>query len=497
MKRGGATGGFFQLISANVVTKIVGLVAFGVFTRFLTTEDLAFLPIYAMLTTLSYVFFGFGLQPTIIRQLPGMLETDRPAAGRLIRMSTRLLFAGPVVFALCVFLGANLIATMLLGSKALALLIRLAAVGSCFFAWRNSCHYLLWAASSFDKIAIVRIVAALGRAFLGVGGLLAGGVEGLAVGLVINEALAFLFAVTYSRDLLRIPAGPGSSYMSLLRESRPFYFESYLTYLRSQGDSWIVATTLGPAAVGIYFVAKRFPLLLTMFVESFDKVVTTQLSRKQDDQLALAESVGKLTAPLVIIAVPGIFMMMGLQPVLIRVVAGPGFETAIIPAMILCLMQLARILAVPVGRGVFVTHPPIARVLITTIESAFLLASLALLGPLLAVPGVAISRFIAAVTMFVCSFVVLRKHLQIQIPWRRLALSGLVSTAMTATVLAGVLWKDNLLLAPLFALAGLIVFLVLTWLLQAEEFCDTLEKTLHWKLPVSFRRLLCRRPGPF
>ncbi len=138
MKLGGATGGFFQLISANVVTKIVGLVAFGVFTRFLTKEDLAFLPIYAMLTTLSYVFFGFGLQPTIIRQLPGMLETDRPAAGRLIRMSTRLLFAGPLVFALCVFLGANLIATMLLDSLAHAPLIRLTAVGSCFFAWIKS-----------------------------------------------------------------------------------------------------------------------------------------------------------------------------------------------------------------------------------------------------------------------------------------------------------------------------------------------------------------------
>ena len=493
MKLGGSTGSFLQLISANVVTKVAGLVAFGVFARYLTKEDLAFLPIYGMLAALSYVLFGFGLQPTIIRRLPGLLEADRPAAGQLIRMSTRLLMIGTTVFAFGVFLAATPLAERLLGSAAQAPLLRLTALGSCCFAWRNICHYLLWAASRFDKIAIVRSGAALGRTALGVGGLMAGGVKGLAVGLVISDAMTLLLAITYCRDLLKIPAGPGPSHMSLLRESLPFYFESYLTYLRTQGDDWIVATTLGPAAMGVYFVAKRFPMLLMMFVESFDKVVTTQLSRLRYDPTAISKSVDKLMAPLVTIALPGIFMILGLMPVLIKVVAGPGFKAAILPGMILCLMQLIRILAVPISRGVFVTRPPLTRVLITTIESVFLIVTLVLLVPLLAEPGVAISRLVAALATIICSYVVLSKHLQIQLPWRRLAVSGFVSSLMTLTVLVGVSSNDNVLLTPLFVLAGVTVFFALTWLVQAEEFFGALEQTLPFNLPGSLKRLTHRR----
>ena len=400
-----------------MATKIAGLIAFGVFTRMLTKEDLAFLPVYGMLTTLSYVLFGFGLQPTILRHLPGQLESDHPAAGHLIRMSTRLLVFGTVIFSLGVFQAATPLATRLLGSEAQAPLLRLTAAGAFFFGGWHICHYVLWAASRFDKIAIVRAVAAIGRTILGVAGLLVGGITGLAVGLVVNDAVILLISIVYSRDLFRIEAGPGPSHASLLRESFPFYFESFLTYFRGQGDNWIVATTLGPAAMGIYFVAKRFPLMLSMFMESLDKVVTTQLSRQRHDSGSVGGSVNELLSHLVMIAIPGIFMIMGLLPVLIALVAGPGFEVAILPGIILCLMQLVKIIAVPVSRGVFVVRPPLTRVVITTIESGFLILSLFLLVPPLAEPGVAISRLIAALAMLVCSYIVLKKFSPTRFPW--------------------------------------------------------------------------------
>lgn len=493
MKFSGAAGSFLQLTSANVATKITGLIAFGVFTRVLSTADLAFLPVYGMLTALSYVIFGFGLQPTLIRSLPGLLESDLPSAGRLIRMTTQILLVGTTIFGIGVYFIATPLAERLLGSASYASLIRLTAVGSCCFAWRNICHYLLWSAARFDKIAIVRAGAAFGRTTLGVTGLLTGGIEGLALGLVVNDALAFVLALVYSRDLLRIAPGPGQSHGKLIRESMPFYFESYLTYLRNQGDDWIVATMLGPAAMGVYFVAKRFPTMLMMFVESFDKIVTTQLSRRRDDHEAIRGSVDELVSLLVTVAVPGIFMIMGLLPMLIEVVAGPGFEAAVLPGMILCMMQLVRILAVPLSRGVFVTNPPMTRVVITTIESAFLIASLVLLVPLIAEPGVALSRFVAALAMAVCSFIVLHRTSKVRFPWGRMAVSTLLSAAMAATVLAGVLTIDSNAFSPLVALAGLIVFLLLTWMFQADAFITALEKALPMGLPGPLKRFAERR----
>jgi O-antigen/teichoic acid export membrane protein len=490
MKLGGTTSSFFQLVSANVVTKVTGLVAFGFFTRLLTTDELAFLPVYGMIQGLSHVLFGFGLQPTLIRRLPGLLESDRPSAGSLIRMSTRILMIGTATFALGVLLVAEPLAEKLLGSASHTLLIRLTAVGACCFAWRNICHYLLWSASYFDKIATVRAGAALGRAALGVAGLLVGGLKGLAIGLVINDALALVLSVIYSKDLLMIPVGPGLSHISLLKESLPFYFESYLTYLRNQGDNWIVATVLGPAAMGVYFVAMRFPMLLMMFVESFDKVVTTQLSKRRDTPDAISSSINDLLSPLVLVAVPGVFMMMGLLPVLIKVVAGPGFEVAILPGMILCLMQLVRIFAVPPSRGVFVTRTPITRVMITTVESASLIISLVVLVPLIAEPGVAISRLVAALAMLVASFVILNKRLHITFPWKPLAVSTSISTAMAATILAGIISVDNIMLSPVFAIAGVIVFLFLTWMFQAKEFFGALDQAVPFDVPTPLRRLM-------
>jgi O-antigen/teichoic acid export membrane protein len=490
MKLGSTSGGFLQLTSANIITKIFGLISLGFFTRYLSNEQLAFLPVYGMLEALSYVLLGFGLQPTIIRRLPALLETDMAGAGWLIRTSTRILIIGPAMYCIGVFLLAEPLAAKLLGNPASASLIRLTAVGSFFFAWRNVCHYLLWSASRFDKIAIVRSVNAIGRAVLGVLGLMFGGILGLAIGLVLSDALTLMLILGYSRAMLQIPAGPGPSSLRLIRDSIPFYFESYLTYLRGQGDNWIVAYTLGPAAMGVYFVAMRFPMLLMMMVESLDKVITTGLSRRRKDITAIGSFVNELISHMVTISVPSIFLMIALMPFLTRFVAGPGFEGAVLPAMILCAMQLVRILAVPTHRGVFVVRPPMARVMITVVESIFLVGSLFLLIPVFAVTGVAVGRFIAALAMLVGSFVALKGHLVVRFPWHRLAVSTVISTAMAAVILVGTSSLNNVLLAALITLAGVVVFFILTWLFQAEAFITALEKMLPIDLAGPLRRLM-------
>lgn len=488
MSMSGATRGFLQLISANLVTKITGILALVLFTRHLAIEELAFLPVYQMPGPLSYVIFGFGLQPTIIRLLPTLLKTDLPAAGRLIRMGTSVILAGTAIFSIGVFFSAAPIAEKLLGSTDHYKLIQITAFGSLAYTWRNVFHHLLWASSRFDKMAIVRTGAAIGRTIFGVTGLLIGGLEGLAFGFVINDTLTLILAIVFCWDLLCIPPGPGLSIANLLREARPFHFESFMTYLRVQGDDWVVATVLGPTALGIYFVAKRFPMLLTMFMESLDKVVTAKLSPDRENPQAISNSINALLRPMATLAVPSIFMVMALIPTLTRLVAGPAFEAAILPGIVLCMRQLGSFFVVPIGRGLFLTRPPLTRMLVTAVESLFLILSLILLMPLLAELGVAISRVVAALTTLTVSYLVLRRHLTIQIPWQRLAISIFTSSSMLGIVLLGVMSNHSLLMAPLFFAAGIIVFAILTWLLQVNVFLGDLEKALPFSLPVFLQR---------
>jgi len=483
MSVGGATRGFLQLISANLVTKMTGILALVLFTRHLSIEELAFLPVYQMPGPLSYVLLGFGLQPTIIRRLPGLLKTDLPAAGRLIRMGTSVILTGTAVVSIGVFFAAAPIAEKLLGSTELSLLIRITAFGSLSYTWRNVFHHLLWASSRFDKMAIVRTGAAIGRTVFGVSGLFIGGIEGLAIGFVINDTLTLILAIFYCRDLLRIPPGPGPSLASLLKEARPFHFESFMTYLRGQGDDWVVATVLGPAALGIYFVAKRFPMLLTMFMDSLDKIVTAKLSPDRENPQAISKSINALLSPMATLAVPSIFMVMALIPTLTRLVAGPGFEAAILPGIVLCMRQLSSFFVVPIGRGLFLTRPPLTRMLVTVVESIFLIVSLILLMPLLAELGVALSRVVASITTLVVSYFVLKRHLTIQIPWKRIAISFFTSSAMLGVILIGVMSNHSLLMAPIFVAAGITVFVILTLLLQRSVFLGDLQKALPYSLP--------------
>ncbi len=488
MNIGGATRGFLQLISANLLTKITGILALVLFTRQLSIEELAFLPVYQMPGALSYVILGFGLQPTMIRRLPALLKTDRPQAGSLIRMGTSIIMTGTAVFAIGVFFAAAPIAKQLLGSSDHFMLIRITAFGSLSYTWRNIFHHLLWAASRFDKMAAVRTGAALGRTIFGVAGLFIGGIEGLAIGFVINDTLALILAIVYCRDLLRIPAGPRVPIKGLLNEARPFHLESFMTYLRGQGDNWVVATALGPESLGIYFVAKRFPMLLTMFLDSLDKIVTTKLSQKRNDPQAIRTSINSLLSPMATLAVPSIFMVMALLPTLTRLVAGPGFEAAILPGIVLCIMQLGRLFVVPIGRGVFLTRPPLTRMLVTTVESIFLIVSLILLMPILAELGVAISRVIAALTTLICSYWVLKRHLAIKFPWRRIIISFFTSSSMLAVILFGVMTNHSLTMAPIFIAGGITVFVILTWLFQASVFLGDLEKAVPFPLPNFLQR---------
>lgn len=493
MNLGKATRGFLHLFFSNVITKIAGLISLGVFTRQLTTEELAFLPVYTMLGPMTYMFLGFGLQPTMIRRLPELLKTDRPTAGRMIRLCVPTIMSGTGLFSVGVFLTAPIIARKLLGSEEGAYLIRYTAVGMTFYTWRNTFMQLLWSASRFKLMASVRTTSAVGRAALGVVGLLIDGIRGLALAQVITDGVTLLMSIYNCRDLLRLPMGPGFSMGQLLRESLPFYFEGYLTYLRNQGDSLVVASFLGPKALGIYFVAKRLPLMLRMVMESLDKVTTSQLSQLRNDQAALTRSIHRILLPQVVIFIPAIFLLMGMFPQLIRLIAGPGFEAAVLPGMILCLLQLGLLITVPLSRGVFVFRPPVTRLKITSIESLFLIGTLALLVPFIQETGVAIARVAASLAALTTSYLILRNHLPVRFPWRPAILSLIISAVMMAMVLWGTLFYPGILPALLATAAGMVFFLVTTWFVQAEVFYSSVLQLSPVSLPPGLVRFLCRK----
>jgi O-antigen/teichoic acid export membrane protein len=488
-----------QLSSANVAVKFLGILMIAFFTRYLTKEELAILPVYEMLAALSIIFLGFGLQPTFLRLLPSKLAENYDEARGLILSGGLLLLTGSTLFAAGVFILSGWLTPILFEEQEFTHLVKIISVGFFFVSLRNIANLVLWSSSRFDKISIIQITTAVGKAVLVGGFLIVWGIEGMALGLVANEVVVAAVSLYFIRDIIRGPRVPWHSPGDLLHRSLPFYFEGFLIYFRSQGDNWIVATLLGPSTMAIYFVAKRLPAMMTMFIESLDKVVTAEISQRKNQPEAIGLYIRDLFLINSHITLPGTVFVMALVPLFILVVAGNAYLASVIPCIILCAVLPLQAFLIPLSRGIFVIHQPMVRVVMTVIESIALILSLVLLVPLLAENGIALSRVVAAISALVMALLVLRKTIGLGLPWGQAA-----QTAGFALVLAGIVvglqkWHSNLWLTPAYALVGVLVFLVLVHVFNSKVYYMTINTVLpiHLADPIATVRHWFRgRRGP-
>jgi O-antigen/teichoic acid export membrane protein len=486
---------FVQLSSANVAVKLLGIVMIAFFTRYLRKDELAILPVYEMLAALAGIIFSFGLQPTFLRLLPARFAEDPNRARSLIFSGAILLLPGAAVYSIGVHALADWINPRLFGEFDYAGLIRITAVGYFFVALKNFAQSVLWSCSRFDRISLVQITAAFGRVVFLASGALLWGTKGLALGLVANEILTALMTVWFIRDIIAGPRVPLHPLGDLLRQSWPFYLEGFLIYFRSQGDNWIVASMLGPNAIAVYFVAKRLPLMMQMFVESLDKVLTSEISKRRKDPEELAIYVRRLFRVNTALALPGTMFVMGLTPAFILIVAGREYAAAVIPCLLLCATLPIQAVQLPFARGIFVLHPPLVRVGMTVLESVVLITCLLLLASPMAEIGIAASRLIAAMAGLGLAVAVMRRSLGAGLDWSHAALSTVASGAMLAVMLLVQRWNDSVFASPLVAAAGAATFLGATSLLHSKTFYEAVNQVSPFRIKDPLRYVAGRLAG--
>lgn len=479
-----------QLTSANVAIKFLGVLMLALFTRYLSKEELAILPMYEMLVSLSGHFAGFGLQPTFIRLLPSKYSENYDEARGLIFSGGLLFICGAMVYACGIFFLSGWLSPILFKRLDFAYLIKIASLGFFFVSLKNISHLVLWSKSRFDKISLVQIITAVGRMVFVGGFMLLWGVKGMTLGLVLNELLGAVVSLYFIRDILLGPRVPFYPAGNLLKQSLPFYFEGFLIYFRNQGDNWIVATTLGPATMAIYFVAKRLPMMMRMFIESLDKVVTSEISKRKNNPEEMEDYIQRLFLINSHISLPGTIFVMGVAPLFILIVAGQAYMASIIPCIILCTIMPLQILQIPLGRGIFVIHPPMVRVSMTVIETVVLLLALSLLGPLMGVNGIALSRVVAAASALVMALLVLKRTIGLGLPWGQAALSTTFSVAMAGTMWGLQVWNNSLPATPVYTLAGILVFLVLVHIFNSKAYYEVLNTVLPFHLNDPIRSVL-------
>ena len=108
--------------------------------------------------------------------------------------------------------------------------------------------------------------------------------------------------------------------------------------------------------------------------------------------------------------------------------------------------------------------------------------SLFLLAPPMVENGIALSRVVAAATALIMAQLVLKRTIGLGLPWGQAFLSVTFSAVMAGIVLGMQFWNNNLYATPVYALVGILVFLILVHIFNSKAYYEVINTVLPFKL---------------
>ena len=423
-----------KLISGNVATKAIGIAVLAFYARVLSKEEMAIFPVYIMLSDLSSLILSFGIMPNLIKLLPSLLKKDIQEAQSLITTGGLLIISGTAIVSGFVFFFSDQINRLLLNNRLQTETIQIMTVGFIALSISKVAEQVLWAAGRFGYKSLLTVGESLVRPCCTISFFLLFGIKGLVTGIVLSQIIKAAMACFWIRDIYFVDYSGFYPLRRLLKQSLPFYLESYLMYFRREGDNWIVSTMLGPASLAVYYIAKTVYNSCRMFFYSVDQVVTRELASYKLNRKLLLQKAYDVHANISLFSIPGILLVITLLPLAVPIIAGIAYQAAITPATILLLALLVDFQRISISRTVFVTLNPGTRFYITLIETLVLLPSLFILSYMFGSSGIAGARLLSQVIGGVVGYWILFRKLSFTLEYKAIIIlfftSVLVSYCM-------------------------------------------------------------------
>jgi len=468
-----------QLFSANAFVRILSILALAFYTRHLTKEELSLIPIYGMIGGMSILLTNFGILPTFVKLLPSLFKKDEEKARSLIRTGLILILPGVFIFSFFTFVFSRNISLLIFNKENYSVFINIMSIGFFCTGFRQIANYLFWSTARFEKQSLVITIEIITRIVLSITLVFVYGVIGLVIGFVFGSIISSFLSLHFLKDVIFKSNNKTYKMSKLLKESIPFYLESYLMYFRSQGDQLIVTSLLGVELLAVYYIARRIYDALITFFESLDKVVTENLSKERYNKKLFEEKIYKLFSLNAYLVIPLIFGIVGLTPFLINLLFGSSFQGAVVPSIILCFTLLVQFYwGITIGRSIFIFKSSTSRFKLTLVESVFLMLFLLIFTNVLSIVGIALARLLASIIAGVYGFLVIRKIINIKINIYSTLISFFSSTLLSAVLLIGQFINANYFYIPLYLAFGFLLFLILIHEKISSEYYSVLNSFL-------------------
>lgn len=482
---------FLHLVSSNAILKVLGVVSVIVYTRYLLKEELALVPFFTIMGRLSMVVFSFGILPTLVRDIPHLLkEKKTQLVNSAINTSIIVIVPGIFLFSILCYVFAGEISLKFFGTESYKAHLELMSIGFFFTGVNQAFSYIYWCLSRFQQESSRNIIVGFTQVITGIAFVILWGIYGLIISLIISSFISTLIYLHSLKDILFAPFKL-YSLKKLMVESIPFYLESYLMYFRAEGDQLLVAGLLGPQALAVYYIAKKPYDILHSFTQSLDKVLTTSLGKFRNDMKVFNTKVNSIITLNSFVLFPIILLTIGLCPTMVVLIAGEGYEGAVVPSMILLLWLGAQVSwKTAIGKSIFILQPSTGRFKVTLIETIILLSLVYVLGNIYSLIGVVIGRFLATVLAGMCAYQFIKKDVSINIDIRSIFAVTTHGIVMCSLLLVAQYFFSSYSILVVTFIFSISLFLFLINRTVSEKFYNVLNSIAPFKIIDPFTFLM-------
>lgn len=431
--------------AALVVSKAMSVLMLPVFTHFLTPEDYGRLDIIQTLANLLSIVIGFGLADTLFRfagAAKGEKERQEAAAGVF-----GLAVLATVICTIVTQAAAPFIADLLPGGVTVfqtrVILASLSVTGLILvpLSWmrlkdRPGVYFFGSAGRAVVQAALVALFLSLGF-----------GVDGVLVaGFVCAMALAATMTVIQYRS-----TGISLSLNLLKRQGR---FGSVLvvagmaTFVLDSFDRWVLAGTVGPAALADYALAGKLGIMAAFLTQPFELWWLPRRFRVLNQEGGV-DKCARMTELGICVAVIAAMGLSGLGALAVTLLTPEVYNGAIVFVPALAALAALNASTTLVNTGVLSQEKTSKPIWIDGGAAVIALAAYLLLIPALGAWGAVFATIIALGFRFLAYLIAGQK--QMKIPYRLSRLS-LIVTVGVATCIACTLAEG--VLEPM-AIAGL------------------------------------------
>src|SRR5713101_474046 len=191
-----------RLLGANVLARAVGIAALVVYARILSPRDLGALPIFLVLGAFTIIPVNLGLFPTLMREVPVLLEGRRDEALGTLRVVVLTVGGGVVAVALCYVPLAPAIARLFFHDAGAAPLIWWMVPGAVLRGLDEVLVYVLRSTREFEVLARKKLLSELAQPVAAVALLPTLGLRGLLLGMTLGLGIGVAWGAHRARSYL-------------------------------------------------------------------------------------------------------------------------------------------------------------------------------------------------------------------------------------------------------------------------------------------------------